>query len=184
MTLLYYDPADGRALYTIEARPENAVPGAFIVVSDDQMPKDILHYSVIDGALVLNDLGRMRDNAVLAVNAQIGAIRAQHITELPGQEMIYLRKETQARAFKDAYDADPTTDPTAYPLVAAEIGTTGATAIEVADTVIAVADQWEALAATLENLRMTALQAIENAPDETAIDTAIDTLATALGALQ
>ena len=45
--------------------------------------------------------------ATASVNAAIGQVRARYITVLPGQEMLYLAKETEARAWLAAVDPDP-----------------------------------------------------------------------------
>lgn len=65
-------------------------------------------------------LAEARATAHAALATRIAAARSALITDLPGQQMIYLAKEAEARAFL----ADPAPDLAAYPLLAAEVGLT------------------------------------------------------------
>ncbi|WP_417459223.1 hypothetical protein [Kordiimonas sp.] len=86
-----------------------------------------------------------------------------------GQEMVYLAKEIEARACA----TDPVPDPARYPLLAAEVGITGDALEEVAAAVVAKADEWKAIAAEIEAVRLATKQAIDAAPDHIAIDAAM-----------
>ncbi|MCL7466346.1 hypothetical protein [Phaeovulum sp. NW3] len=119
-----------------------------------------------------------RRAAIRSVNAACGAVRARFVTQLPGQEMIYLRKEAEARAFI----ADPAPDLAAYPFISAEVGITppGGTALHVAQTYLAMSAQWQAIGAALEQIRLGSIGQIEAAATEAAITAALSAVQTAL----
>lgn len=104
-------------------------------------------------------LERAKAEAVEAINTAIGAARARHITVIPAQDMIYMAKEAQARAYLASEDPDDA------PLLAVEIGITAPTLYEVAQTVINLADIWRTLAVMLEGLRLGAITAVNAATD-------------------
>lgn len=96
------------------------------------------------------DITAARADAVAAINQRAGAVRALFITELPAQQMIYLAKEAEARAYLAATPADLGQ----YPLIAAEVGITADTALALAQLWVGTANQWRALAANIEGIRM------------------------------
>ncbi|EKE78423.1 hypothetical protein [Oceanibaculum indicum] len=91
-----------------------------------------------------------------------GAARASVLTMVPGQEMTYLRKEDQARAY--LADGDP--DDNDYPLLQASVGADAypaghpnagqlvATVAEAAAVVMMVSDAWTNLGALIERVRL------------------------------
>lgn len=91
-----------------------------------------------------------RKQAVVAINQHAGYIRTLFITELPAQQMIYLAKEAEALAYLAATPADLGQ----YPLIAAEVGITADTALELAQLWVGTANQWRALAANIEAIRL------------------------------
>jgi len=97
--------------------------------------------------------------ARVTLAAAVTAARAALITDLPGQSMIYLAKEAEARAWM----ADPTPDPAAYPLLSAELGITAPDAASLAQIWLNLATLWRSTAADLEALRLTASAAIDAA---------------------
>lgn len=101
-------------------------------------------------------------NAVQRVNAGCAAARTQFMTDIPGQEMIYLTKEAEALR----YLSDPQPDLTAYPLLTAETGITAPTADQLAQIWANMGALWRSAAAISERVRMTALIAIEAAQSE------------------
>jgi hypothetical protein len=84
-------------------------------------------------------LAKARAGAVASINAGADAIRALFVTDLRGQEMIYLRKEAEARAFVGLGDALRSAE--AYPFILAEVGMTSA-AFEVNDISVALNGVW------------------------------------------
>ncbi|WP_288996793.1 hypothetical protein [uncultured Gemmobacter sp.] len=97
--------------------------------------------------------------ARVTLAAAVTAARAALITDLPGQSMIYLAKEAEARAWM----ADPTPDPAAYPLLSAELGITAPDAASLAQIWLNLATLWRSTAADLEALRLTTSAAIDAA---------------------
>lgn len=112
-------------------------------------------------------LAAARRAAIARVNAAAGAVRTTFITSIPGQEMLYIAKENEARA----YLADPLPDMANYPLMSAEIGAglTAPDAQSLAQLWLNIGAQWRQTAAQIERLRLGAVYAIEAAPDEAAI---------------
>ena len=93
------------------------------------------------------------------LTAVISAARTAMITDLPGQDMIYLAKETEARAWVAAEDPDMAD----YPLLSAEVGITAPDADALAQLWLNLATLWRAAAALLEAVRMAVGGAIEAA---------------------
>lgn len=112
-------------------------------------------------------LAAARAAATARINAAAGALRETFITSIPGQEMLYLAKEAEARA----WTADPAPDMADYPLLSAEIGPglTAPDAGQLAQLWLTLGHQWRVVAAQIETARLGAVYAVEQAPDETAI---------------
>ena len=124
-------------------------------------------------------MARHRAAAIAEVNQMIGAMRAQYITPIPGQEMLYLAKRAEAAAFL-ALDPEPATLD-ALPLLAAEIGITAPSAAELAQIWLNLGALWEGVAAQLEGLRLGAIKAIEEAGDGAAIEAAVGQVRAVVG---
>ncbi|MFZ5544410.1 MAG: hypothetical protein ACOZJZ_12690 [Pseudomonadota bacterium] len=115
------------------------------------------------------------DDAKAQAHAQIdqaaGAARLRYITEVPGQQAVYLRKEEQAREFKAAgYPAEAVP-----PYVAAEVNAMpeGTTPQQAADTIIAIADQWQlTLSPLIEQERLKGKRAVTAATTLAAVQAA------------
>ena len=88
--------------------------------------------------------------------------RSKFITALPAQDMIYLRKESEALA----YVADPAPDMADYPFLSSEIGVTAPDAWSVAQVWLYMSAMWRGIAAQLEGIRLSAVMAIEQASTE------------------
>ena len=115
--------------------------------------------AIADGAEP--DLAQLRAAAIARVDAAAGAVRAKFITVVPGQEMTYLVKEQEARAYAG--------DPSGFPFLAAEAAATGMTVEDVAALVIAQANAWRPIGAAIEGLRRGAAVAIAAATTPAAI---------------
>ena len=100
------------------------------------------------------------------------ASRRQYITPLPGQDMIYLAKQEEARRWMA--DAEP--DLADYPLLSAEVGITAPDADQLAQIWANMAALWITAAGQLELLRLTASAAIEAAETITEITAALATI--------
>jgi len=108
------------------------------------------------------DMAPIRAAAHAEIDAAAGAARASVLTMVPGQEMTYLRKEDQARAY--LADGDP--DDADYPLLQASVGTDAypaghpsagqlvATVAEAAAVVMMVSEAWTGLGARIEGVRL------------------------------
>ena len=110
-------------------------------------------------ALAAATLAAAKSAARAEITARITAARSALITTLPGQQMIYLAKEAEARAFL----TDPAPDLAAYPLLAAEIGITAPDALQLAQIWLNMGDLWRSTAAGLEALRLGAAAAVDAA---------------------
>ncbi len=108
-----------------------------------------------------------RAAAIGRINAIAGALRRTFITSIPGQEMLYLAKEAEARAWV----ADSAPDMADYPLLSAEIGPglTAPDAGQLAQLWLNMGAQWRQVAAQIETARLGAVYAVEAAPDEATI---------------
>lgn len=100
----------------------------------------------------------------------VGSLRGAYITSLPGQEMIYMAKEAEAR---DWLAAGEPADLTTYPLLVAEIGLTAPTAFELAQLWLNMGALWREAAARLETLRLGAGTAIEAAETVEQVEAAL-----------
>lgn len=103
------------------------------------------------------DLARDKAAAVALVNAWAARQRGAFITDLPGQDMLYLRKEAEAKAWV----ADHSPDLQAYPLIAAEVGITAETGGQIAQVWLNMAALWAQAAASIETARLGAIAQIE-----------------------
>lgn len=165
---IYHD-SEGRILFTLRLRPEEAhraPSGAWIEVPDQDF-EAAEAWRVVAGALALVDITPLRAAAIRRINARAGAIRATFVTAIPGQEMLYLAKEAEARAWL----ADAAPDLANYPLIAAEVGP-GLTAPDgaaLAQIWLNLGAQWREVAAQIENARLGAVYAVEAAPTEAEI---------------
>lgn len=154
---LYYNSTDGRVLHTLSGT--TTPPGDWIEVPDQDLG-DLADWRVIEGQLVRAvDLATAQDRARHEVNRARGAVRLLFITDLPGQELVYLDKERQAITY--LADADP--DLADYPGIMAEIGSTATNAHEVAQVYLNQAHLWRQISALIEGLAMTAHAAIDAA---------------------
>lgn len=121
-------------------------------------------------------LDRVKARAAARINSAASNLRSHYITAIPGQEMIYLAKE--AEAVRYLAEAPETLD--GYPLLAAEVGITAPTAYQLAQLWANMSALWRGVAAQIEAVRMTAIYAIEAAPDAATVETAVQTAVAAL----
>lgn len=88
--------------------------------------------------------------------------RARYITVGAGQDAVYIEKEKQAQAYKDAsYPADET----GYELVTAQKNADGTSSTQAADYILATASGWKIIAASIEELRISYKNQIDAAVD-------------------
>lgn len=115
------------------------------------------------------ELEEARRAGIRAVNAATDAVRRRYVTAITGQDMLYLRKEAEARDYIAAVDPDLVD----YPLIAAEVGITAPTAWQVAQVYLGLSAVWISLAAPLETARLGGIALIEAAADVAAIESAV-----------
>lgn len=169
---VYYDDQTGDVLFTLIV-PENTArtpPGPFIEIPE-QTFDSLSAWRVVDGQLVLVDIAPYRATAIQRVNARAGEVRAGFLTDIIGQEMLYKAKEEEARSY--VLESPEPASLTDYPLIAAEVGITAATAYQLAQVWLYMGAQWRGIAAQIETARLGAIAQIGVAASEADI-TAIE----------
>lgn len=104
----------------------------------------------------LEDAKRLARDKILSLTA---TIRKQFITEAPGQEMIYLAKQEEAKAWL----SDPTPALANYPLISAEIGVTGQDGYQISQIWLYMAATWIQVAAVIEGARIQHMNMVDAA---------------------
>lgn len=139
-------------------------------------PTDIAVFVPKGGSFVMRSqldkpLADLRQQAHARLTDALTVARRTLVTDLPGQEMIYLRKEDEAKRIVAASgrQATITPDPVVYPILSAEVGVTAPTLYEVAQVILWKSAMWQRIAAALEAYRHRATAQIEDA-DETQIE--------------
>lgn len=121
-----------------------------------------------------SDLAKSKASAIAKVNGWAATVRAQHITAIPGQDMIYLAKEAEALRW---LAADPApADLSGFPLLAAEIGITAETPDQLAQLWVNLGELWRGLAAQIETARLGTIKVIAEADSEAAVAAALVSL--------
>lgn len=115
---------------------------------------ELSDYVIQDGRLVpeTGASTEYKEMTTRGVNNTVGAARALFITDVVGQEMTYLAKQTEAKELL-AMEAEPA-DPSAFPFLFAELGITGASITEIAQIVLNLSYQWGLIGSNLEKIRM------------------------------
>jgi len=105
-------------------------------------------------------LATRKVNTVNVENQKVGDARKQIITDIAGQQMIYIFKHFEAQAFL----ADPqVATAETCPFIFAEVGITAPTAAEVAQVFANLSHQWVQIAVGQEKDRLTKTQEILSA---------------------
>lgn len=164
---VFFDPDTKAITYTMSGEERLVSDKENWIEVETPLTGELSDWSVIDGDLVMSSIEGKRAGVIERVNTAIGEIRARYITVLPGQEILYMQKEAEARAFL----ADPDPDLTDYPLIAAEIGITGVDAQQVAQIYLNLANILRSTAAQLEQIRLGAVSAAEGATLSEELDT-------------
>lgn len=97
-------------------------------------------------------------DAIELINHAAGEARIRYTTNSPGQDATYQLKLQDANAFKMA--GYPETLITDYPFINAEANANGTSGEAAADFIIATANQWKLLAATIEQIRRAGSNAV------------------------
>jgi hypothetical protein len=127
-------------------------------------------------------LEQVQAQALEQIDQAAGAARLRYITEVPGQQAVYLSKEAQARQFKAAgYPADAVP-----PYVAAEVQAMGqgATPQQAADAILAIAERWQGvLSPRIELERLKGKRTVQAATTSAAVLAAAQAAIEALAAI-
>ena len=124
-----------------------------------------------------------RLRAQRAIDQAAGAARLRYITDVPGQQAVYMVKLQQAQAYVAAHAEDA--GAAVPPYIAAEANAVGMTPLEVATEVVALAAQWnDVVGPAIEAARLGGKAAVTAAPDnEAAINAARDAAIAVLAAI-
>ena len=159
--------------------------GTFLITVTAPRPWLEASLTVIRGAgsavLAARALDAARVVAVDRINTTIGDVRKRFVTDIPGQEALYLEKRDEAVAYLDA-----TPEPANladYALLASEVGITAPTAYQLAQVWINRAHLFRLVGGLTETLRMTAINAVTAAPDDAAIAAALEAFEHSLTAI-
>ena len=126
------------------------------------------------------ELELARARAMSQLHGAVSAVRLTYITDIPGQEMIYLRKEAEARAWLAALLPPNLSD---YPMLSAEVGITAPDADALAQVWLNMAQLMTYAAAALEHIRLSAAAAIQAATSASEIDATLIEVAAQIEAL-
>ena len=126
-------------------------------------------------------IDEQRATAKSTINAAVAQVRQLFITDLPGQQMVYLAKEAEAQAYTALPSPPP--DLSAFPLLSAEIGITAPTAADLAALWLSMATAWRTIAAMIEPLRLSAKAAVEAATTSEQIAAAMAALTGGLASM-
>lgn len=121
-------------------------------------------------------------SAAASVDEAAGRARLRYITDVPGQQAVYMVKLAQALAYADAAQGNP--GATVPPYIAAEAAATGQAALDVAQTVITLGAAWnEQIGPAIEGARLGGKAAVLAATTSQAVESARLAAVTALDAL-
>lgn len=126
-----------------------------------------------------NKIDEIKSSALSEVYENSSKLRSLYVTDIKDQATVYTMKRDEATRFLN--DNDP--DISDYPLIAAEIGITATTAYEVAQTYLNMSHMFVSALAMLENVRLTAVTAIETATTREAVENAVNTFNAAVSQL-
>ncbi|MDB5846547.1 MAG: putative tail fiber assembly-like protein [Rhodoferax sp.] len=117
--------------------------------------------------------------ALNTIDLVAGAARLRYITDVPGQQGVYLQKAAEAEAFKAA---DFTGD--VPPYIEAEATATGQTPQDSAEKILAIAQSWSnTISPAIERYRISGKAAVDAATDAAAVQDARNAAVTALQAI-
>lgn len=125
------------------------------------------------------DLAALKADAKRGIDSAAEARRLVFITAGSGQAMVYQAKQAEARR----YQAEQPATLAGYPLIAAEVGITAASAAELVALWLGMESQWLAAAGAIEAARFTGKNAVTAASTPAAIGAAYDAAIAAIEAV-
>ena len=179
---VFYKTETGLIDFTVggESYPQNLLKeGMSVLEVDMHNLTDLAGWKVENGELVQFDIEPIKSLYIAKVISVISAIRSAYVTDIPGQEMIYMNKEKEAAE----YVAATSPDLSIYPMLQTEVGVTAPSAYEVAQIWLFMGHQWRIIAAALERVRMIATNDIQAATTEAEILTAFETFNATLASM-
>jgi hypothetical protein len=130
-----------------------------------------------------NTLGGKKYLAHQEIDRVAGEVRTRYITDVPGQQAVYMTKLSEARAYLAAVQAG-NSQPQPGPHLAAEAAALGTTAAALAATVVATGDLWAGvLSPAIEAQRMAGKAAVQAATTPELVQQALQASQTALRAV-
>lgn len=112
--------------------------------------------------------------ALRDIDRVAGEIRERYITDVPGQQAVYMEKRAEAATYIAAHAMDPVTA-VPGPHLAAEAAATGSDALSVANAVMANASTWLSLySPAIEAARISGKAAVQAAETELEVAAARD----------
>lgn len=128
-------------------------------------------------------IGGHRFLARRLIDEAAGKARLRYITDVPGQQAVYITKLAEAEAYLASIVAgQPTAQPGAY--VAAEAAVRGISAVQMSELVVALAAQWSGVVGpAIEAARIAAKLQLDAADTVPEIEAARDAAIAALDAL-
>lgn len=118
------------------------------------------------------DLSSVKAATKIRIDEAAELARLKYITPGAGQAMTYAEKAAQARQCLAATDPQETD----YPLLAAEIGITAPSLMDVATVVAAAHSAWIGIGAAIEGIRLQAKASIDAAEDAAAVHALAETV--------
>lgn len=126
------------------------------------------------------NLEQVRGAALEEVNAAIAVLRLRYLTDLPGQDLLYTEKRSEAVA----YLADPDPQDAGYPLLGAEVDAgTVADRHQAAQLILGLAQVWRQVAARMEAVRLAANGALAAAASVGEVEAALGRFRAAVAGL-
>lgn len=122
------------------------------------------------------DLDAEKEKAKTLIDENAGKTRVKYVTNIPGQSATYLRKEKHAQSFRDDGYPEASINLPKYRYIKGEVDANGGaiTGQQAADTILATADQWDALNQLIESERLKGKIAVKNSVSYDQIITARD----------
>lgn len=130
----------------------------------------------------MTSLAILKWRANCAIDQRAGLVRLKYITDVEGQQAVYLVKLQEAQAFTAALVLDAGATPPPY--IAACAAALGRTPVDIAEEILALAEQWNTvLGPSIEAARLAGKWAVDQAGNESGIDAAMTAAINALEAL-
>lgn len=155
---IFYHASTGGLSHTLAEYPGGKPPGNYIETEAQDLGV-LTDWGVVDGVLTRLDISGAQAVEVAEINQVIGTVREGFITAIPGQEMIYVEKEAEARAYL-AQIPEPA-DLIDFPWLAQEVGVTAPSAYELAQVWLNMAANLRVVGSALEGIRLDHIRRVE-----------------------